>query len=170
MSDMERVQSDRRVRKIVILTLAITIPLSMALVLFGARFVLRGLGDSLIDFKGVMYEWVDAPAGSNGLIYVGESLDTDAILEGKNVQPLDVADTRFTTMYGSGDELRDFHDITSSLYTNRPRNAFRFNDVGNMPHYLSLKVERPGYKTLVSEEVSAGGHYSVVILMVGENH
>ncbi len=103
---------------------------------------------------GAVYEWVDAPTGSKGEIYV----DTDAPAN-RITKPIPGAGVSFSCYRPvTSDNTGAFHEST------------RVGPGG--PYMIDIKVEKGGYFTLVGKLQHGGGvggsQHSIFIFMVRE--
>ena len=138
----------------------LAVSLALILALGGGGFLcyayLRSAGDWVI--RGMVYEWVNAPAGVTGDIVFGNSAGTYSS-EGKELVPLDATDTViYFKTWGR-------HEFSDMFRSKNPPSGFNSFSVSGYGSPSMIKVEKPGYYA-ITKKVSSGSSWNMVILLV----
>ena len=105
--------------------------------------------DGGLGVEGTVYEWVDAPAGNNGEIYVDKAAPA-----GRMIKPVASASVAFS-----------FRTITTSENGTFERGWV----VGPGRYMMDIKIEKEGYHTLKGEfnhDATAGQSHLFAIFLV----
>jgi hypothetical protein len=123
----------------------------MSLVLVMLLFAVSGC-DAALDVKGMVYEWVDAPADSNGELYINTEAPANRLIK-------PVADASVVLSVSSG--------IKPNLTTDE-NGTFTWHNVlpAGLPRKVNVQIEKAGYTTITGGFQRDGVNYSLVIFLV----